>query len=602
MKQHRFHVPATLLSLVLVLGFQSILVAGTFSASTYRELANLRRKLKAAHFLSHATFGPTLEDIEALAARMRRVGRRRAFREWIDKQLKADANYHKPLALTMIAKDGFEPTATNISVSRYRHHAWWHNAIAGQDQLRQKMAWALIQLLVIGETGAGFNTPQADTSGQGQWLGMSDYYDTLMKQAFGNYRDVLQDVTYHPNMGVWLTFVKNRKGDPNTGRLPDENYAREIKQLFTIGLHEMRMNGVLRRRKGKLIDTYDNEDIKAFARVFTGLSFAGGTSFFGARRNYNQPMVMYEQYHDTDEKTLLRGKVLPAGQSGDQDISDALDNLFNHPNVAPFIARHLIQRFVMSNPSRGYIRRVARVFNNNGRGVRGDLAAVIRAVLLDRHALRSQVYRMNWRNKTLTVIQRGTETSRLREPVVRYASMFRAFNTEAVYPNNPGHYVMYSQSSTMNQAPYRSPSVFNFYLPDHQPAGDILNYKPSRRIPNGALFAPEFQILTSVTANRFANRLRSDIRDAAANFRVFNRNGITLTCDVKFDFSREEALAEDPEALLQHLDLLLCHGKMRDESRKLIAAAIADATTDPAMRVRGAVLAVLTSPDCAISN
>ncbi len=576
--------------------------AGSFRIDNWRDLVDTYYKLNAAQFLSRATFGPTQEEIDDLAKQMRRRGRRRALAEWIDEQFEKPASHHHALIKEMLDADGFDQIQQGIGHTRYRHHAWWHIAIRGEDQLRQRMAWALAQIFVVGQNVGAFNVRRLDATGQARWMGITDYYDMLVDNAFGNYRELLHDVTYHPVMGIYLSHIRNRKPIPSRGIYPDENYAREVQQLFSIGLYEMRQDGVFRRDKnGDLIPTYDNETIKAFARIFTGLSYPGGTHLYNGPINLHDPMQMYGRYHDTDPKTLLRGQVVHLPDDPEGEIEQALDNIFQHPNVGPFIARRLIQRFVKSNPSRGYIRRVARAFNGgrHGRGERGDFKRVVKAILLDREALRPVRYSLKWRPLRLVVTPRGTEYSRLREPVLRYTAFIRAFDPSSDYKN--GYFMIPSQGWNMNQGPYLQPHVFNFYDPDYQPPGDITNYKPSRRIPNGALVAPEFEILTSVIANRFANRLRGEVYNARARFRILGGSN-PIWVNISLDFQREADLAGDLNELMEHLDLLLCHGTLSDRTKEIIATALEThmpSANDSMLRAKAAILAVLTSPDCA---
>lgn len=585
--------------------------AGSFRIDNWRDLVDTYYKLNAAQFLSRATFGPTQEEIDDLANRMRRRGRRRALAEWIDEQFEKPVSHHHALIKDMLETDGFDQIQEGIGHTRYRHHAWWHIAVQGEDQLRQRMAWALAQIFVVGQNVGAFNVRALDATGQARWMGITDYYDMLVDNAFGNYRELLHDVTYHPVMGIYLSHIRNRKPNPARGIYPDENYAREIQQLFSIGLYEMRQDGVFRRDKnGDLIPTYDNETIKAFARIFTGLSYPGGTHLYNGPINLHEPMQMYANYHDTDPKTLLRGQVVHLPDDPEGEIEQALDNIFHHPNVGPFISRLLIQRFVKSNPSRGYIRRVARAFNGargfpwgrGGRGERGDFKRVIKAILLDREALRPVRYSLKWRPLRLVVTPRGTEYSRLREPVLRYTAFIRAFDPSSDYKN--GYFMIPSQGWNMNQGPYLQPHVFNFYDPDYQPPGDITNYKPSGRIPNGFLAAPEFEILTSVIANRFANRLRSEVYNARARFRILGGSN-SIWVNISLDFQREADLAGDLNELMEHLDLLLCHGTMSDRTKEIIATALEThmpSENDAMLRAKAAILAVLTSPDCAVDE
>ena len=597
----RSRVAISAIAVCLQLSLSSVLVAGTFSAANNAEINLVKSRVQAARFLNRATFGPTAAEIDALATEIRQNGERRALENWIDNQFTITPELHRDFAKQKLIDDGFDPIQDGLNRLRYRDHAFWHHAIAGNDQLRQRVAWALIQIFVTSQNGSNFNNGTAnDASGEPYWLGIVDYYDMLLNNAFNNYTDVLREVTLHPVMGVFLTHAQNRKPNPATGRFPDENYAREAMQLLSIGLYEMNQDGSFKKdSNGNLIDSYDNDDIRAFSRVFTGLTWAaapGETQRFFGPRNYHAPMVMMENEHDTDEKVLLNGRVLPAGQTGMQDINDALENLINHRNTGPFVARLLIQRLVKSNPSKGYIRRVARAFARNSAGERGDMQNVIKAILLDREALRSHVFR-RVRNpdgtRGLKVTARGTEHSRLREPVVRFAQLFRSF--EAVTDHGTGMFMIPTYGADMAQGPYRSPSVFNFYLPDYQPPGDIIGYQASRGIPNGALFAPEFGILTAVTGTRFPNRLRSIIRNSQLRY---STDGLTGTTDL--NFTAQEALAMDGPALLENLDLLLCNGTMSDESKAIIVDAL-DESTDPLTRTRGAIIAVMTSPACAVS-
>jgi len=238
-----------------VIAFSCCAVAGTFPVSSKAEFITLKYRLMASHFLSLATFGPTSGDIQALAVRIEKIGRRRAFSEWIDLQFSKPAGFHEPLALQMISDDGFQPLDEGINHTRYVHHAWWQRALAGDDQLRQRVAWALSQIFVISDSFQ-LRRQVYDGSGQPQYLGVANYYDMLIGNAFGNYRDLLEDVTLHPVMGLFLSHARNTKGNPSIQRFPDENYAREVMQLFSIGIFEMTSDGVLKRdAQNRLIDT-----------------------------------------------------------------------------------------------------------------------------------------------------------------------------------------------------------------------------------------------------------------------------------------------------------------------------------------------------------
>lgn len=574
--------------------------ASTFPVQDKEAFVNLKYRLMAAQFLSLATFGPTPEEIEALAGRIEFLGRRQAFSEWIDQQFNKPASFHEPLALQMILDDGFQPLSQGINPTRYVQHAWWHTALTADDQLRQRVAWALSQIFVINRDGPGFRSQSYDASGQPQYLGIANYYDMLLRNSFGNYRTLLKDVSLHPIMGTFLSHAKNAKGDPLIQRFPDENYARELLQLFSIGLFEMQGDGSFKKgADGQLIETYDNDTIANLARVFTGLSYARGSDFYRAKLNFHQPMIMFEDWHDREPKTLLRGKTLPAGQRGMQDIHEALENLFRHPNVPPFIARLLIQRFVTSNPSRPYINRVSRIFIDNGDGVRGDLKAVLKAILLDPEAIDTQHYAMLRDPPALLVTKKPTEYSRLREPLLRYAAFYRAFSARSNY--HSGRFMIPDLYYVLNQAPYRAPSVFNFYRADYQPPGDLITYEPATRIPNGLLHAPEFEVMTPTAEISMANLFSHDVSNQSARFRLIKNAFVgEINADVELDFSTELRLAANPAALLSHLDLLLCHGGLSDESKDIIAKTISQGTSLAQLRAKLAIITVLTVSDCAV--
>ncbi|MEC8557967.1 MAG: DUF1800 family protein [Planctomycetota bacterium] len=588
-----------LLALTLSVVLAPSLRAGTFEVADRNELNRLMVELRAQQFLSHATFGPTDAEVQALSDRMMQVGIRRAASEWIDNQFATAPTLHQPLAEAMVAADGFDQTQSGINVTRYRYHAWWHNAITAEDQLRQRTAWALMQICVVGETGSNFNNRAAGKTGKGRWLGLSNYYDMLLHNSFGNYRDVVGGVTFHPIMGVWLSHLRNEKANPSQNIFPDENYAREILQLFTIGLYLMNPDGTFQRdSEGELIPTYGNPEIETFARLFTGLTYNQSRALRNGTVNFQEPMMMFDSSHDQDPKQVFGGVTLPGGVSGVADINAGLDNILDHPNIGPFIARRLIQRLVRSNPSRGYLYRVVRKWNDNGSGVRGDMKAVLKAILLDQEAwdgIRMVRRSDPWR---LEVSGAGTEKSRLQEPVAQYVSFVRRYGST----DNPnGYFNMNRLNYNWAQYPYGSPSVFNFYSPDFQPAGDIKSYTASRRIPERTLYAPEFQILDGVFANRTPNRYRADvINRELVHTNLNNDNGVIRTT-ISYDFSEEIALASDPEALVEHLDAKLCCGTMSNSMRQKLVETLG-LTTNETNRYRIALMGVLNSPAFAIAE
>jgi uncharacterized protein (DUF1800 family) len=472
----------------------------------------------------------------------------------------------------------------------YPRLAWWQQAMASPDLVRQRVALALSEIFVISER---FDRLYIAPDGR------ASYYDMLLRNAFGNYRDLLMDVTRHPAMGMYLSHLNNRKSDPALNRFPDENYAREVMQLFSIGLYELNPDGSRKLdAAGQPSPTYDNGDITEFAKIFTGLGPGGDGDTFGRELGFDTtiPMRMYDEWHEPGEKHLLNGVVVPAGQSGLDDLEAAVDVLFHHPNVGPFLGRLLIQRLVTSNPSPEYIARVAAAFGDNGSGERGDMKAVIRAILLDPEASGANA---------------GPHYGRLQEPFVRYVAlcrMFRASSASGLFINS-GFYA----DSFLNQHAGASPSVFNFFLPDYQPSGPI---------GDAGLVAPEFQITTDSTLIGMANLvlavtplgrpMASPIEQALLEC----AHG-QATCDhipdwlrdvtgqnvVRLDFSEEDEVAGDVEALLDHLDIVMTHGTLSESTREaLIPFLRAIPEGAFSLRVRWAVVLLMMSPDYVVSN
>lgn len=482
----------------------------------------------------------------------------------------------------MMNAHGFQLDEADEWVIRYRHHAFYYNALRAPDQLQQRAAWALAQIFVISDRDNGFNDQRTNPNGVPQWLGPSDYYDKLLQGVTGNYRDILRDVTLHPIMGHYLSHFRNAKADPSNNIFPDENYAREIMQLFSIGLHELHADGRPKLdENGNLIPTYDNDTIQNFARVFTGLTFAGAEYFYwGEPQDFVSPMEMWEAFHDHEEKTLLRGEVLPArlGMEGDgmADIEAALDNIAAHENVGPFIARQLIQRLVRSNPSRAYIRRVSRVFNSGPNGERGNMKAVIKAIMLDPEVFRGVRVRRLSNPVRVQVLTRGTEYSRMQEPMLRYISAIRALEPTATYQNVESPWVFMARTDgNFGQSPFGSPSVFNFYLPTYQPPGPLGTYSGTRRLPDSRIVAPEFQLLTTVMGNRMANHIRWEIYNSGGRYDFWSRQGASYRMQLHFNYRDwEQRIEEEPEAVIDELNWLLCRGTMEDASKQSILDAL----------------------------
>lgn len=423
--------------------------------------------------------------------------------------------------------------------------SWWRQAITSQDQLRQRVAFALSQIFVI-----SLNDPVVDT------IGGASYYDMLQRDAFGNFRTLLKDVTMHPMMGVYLTYLANQKEDAAGTRQPDENYAREVMQLMTIGLWELNADGTRKLNNGQPIATYTSDDIDGLAKVFTGLSWYSASpttnTFFGngdADENINRPMIAYPTFHSTSAKTFL-GTTIPASSTvnviGDVDI--ALDTLFNHPNTGPFFAKRMIQQLVTSNPSPAYVGRVAAVFANNGSGVRGDITAVVRAILTDTEA------------RDTAAAQANASYGKLREPIIRVTNWARAFNAQS---RNGIWYITSTSSNTdLNQSPLAAPSVFNFWRPGYTPPS-------TTQLGSRSLVAPEFQVVDEVTAASYIN-LIGDTIDKGIGLAGADQSGP----DVYSTYASETAVASNATSLVDRMNLLLFYGQMPDRIRNIITTEV----------------------------
>jgi uncharacterized protein (DUF1800 family) len=511
----------------------------------------------ASRFAAQATFGMSYADIESLARQDKET--------WLDRQFNLPISDHLSIALDIVARRDageFDEFEEDIEYLIYaRRLAWWHRTVTANDVLRQRIAFALSEIFVVSDSVDNLIVYPA---------ALSDYYDTLLTHAFGNYRDLLGAVSLHPSMGIYLSHVNNRRSDAANNIFPDENYAREVMQLFSIGLFELNVDGSLKlNNNGDPIATYSNVEIREFAKIFTGLSFGGPGAFFGKQLPYFvEPMQMFDAQHEPGSKNLLNGTVVPAGQTGMQDINAAIDNLFNHPNVGPFIGKQLIQRLVTSNPSPAYIERVARAFNGDTTGVRGDMRAVIRAVLLDPEATAAPPSMAGF--------------GKLRAPVVRYASILRQFGANSAdgFIANLGFFLQ----GIAKQHPLSAPSVFNFYLPSHSPAGEIAD---------AGLVAPEFQITTSNSIVGVSNIvdfviLADYVTDAPEPFE-----------QVSLDFQEYIDIGADVDALLDRLDIVLTAGTMDSATRLAIKNTVSN-LDDLNLRVRIAIYMILLSSDYAV--
>ncbi len=498
-------------------------------------------RAEAAAFLRQASFGPTAASIDQLI--------HQGYASWIDEQ------FSKPTSLQAPYLRGLAQKATQDD----RVEAWMRFALQGDDQLRQRVAFALSQIFVVSERSALADYP----------LGLATYQDLLATHAFGNFRQLLTDVTLNPSMGVYLSMLGNIKPDPVRNIRPDENYARELLQLFTIGLVELNVDGSVKLDgQGQPIPTYDQSVVEGFAHVFTGWSFGGSPQFGQPSFDYEQPMIAFDFLHDVDPKLVLRGAMLPVGRTARQDLDAALDNIFAHPNIGPFIGKQLIQRLTSSNPSPGYISRVAGKFNDNGSGVRGDLAAVVKAILLDAEARQPA----------------ADAPGKLTEPILRLTALWRAFAGRS----GSGRLFAGGLEFAIEQSPLRSPSVFNFYRPDYAPPGEMRSLN---------LLAPEMQIVTESTSANLGNLLA---------FATFGANSSTTGLDpnvIYIDVSAEQAIANDAVRLVEQVADKLTGGAISSNLKSEVVAMVERIPANlPAARAAEAIHDVMISPEYAVQR
>lgn len=536
----------------------------------------------AARFLDQATFGATDADIHHLSL----IG----FQPWLNEQFAAPQTLMTPgveqaLIVNMQPACSTSDVKCNAAVfvqnnqgQDYVENAFWQQSLTAPDQLRQRVAYSLHEMLVISMASTGvMNMPR----------GTAHYYDTLAADAFGNFRQLLEDVTLNPMMGQWLAMQGNDKGNANTD--PDENYAREVMQLFTIGLYQLNDDGTQKLDStGKPIPTYSNTDVMGLARVFTGFSWnvPGDTSDTawsscciyvapGVGEDL-LPMQSYPNHHSTAQKTFL-GVTIPASGSADPngDLKIALDTLFNHPNLPAFFSKQMIQHLVTSNPSPTYVSRVAAVFKDNGLGVRGDLKAVITAILLDPEA------------RDTVGDASNPQFGKVREALLRYTHWARAFTAQS---RTGGYWIGTTEDPIwgLGQMTLRSPTVFNWFAPGYVP--------PGTSIEQAGLTGPEFQMTNVSSVVGYLNYMQT----AAGSD---NTNGF----DIFSSYAAELNLANNPGALLDRVNLLLMSGQMDSTLYSQILSAVSaipvptgtdqNATNAAlAARVKTAVFLTLASP------
>jgi uncharacterized protein (DUF1800 family) len=531
----------------------------------------------AARFLTQATFGPKNAEISALVTK--------GYAVWLTEQMSLPASLHFAEASADFAINnggGAGSPTTGAPNTRlgpsHRQHAWWKLAVNAPDQLRQRVAFALSEIFVTSDVNSTI----------ANWEdGHTNYYDVLVRGAFGNFRQLLEDVTLNPDMGIYLSVLRNIKAtyDAKGNQITqaDENYAREVMQLFTIGLNELQPDGTLRLDiNGQPIPTYTQDTIVQTAKVFTGWGFyqsSARPTFTGTgpgSESYLNPMVLFPGSHDDTAKTVVGGKVILASQGGAKDLKDILDALFNHANTAPFFARQMIQRLVTSNPSPGYVYRVASVFANNGAGVRGDIGAVVRAILTDYEARSSAFINTAGYGKP-------------KEPLLMATALLRAFNGASDggrYTSGSGFNLSNPESigtASLAEAAGRAPTVFNFYEPGYVSPGALAT---------AGLYAPEFQLLTDTTAITLPNYLYAIVYST----RTATSVGLTYT--------EVLPLAKTPQQLVDYLNLVFSGGTMPKSMTDLLVSAVTrmPASTSDLEKIRSALYLVVTSPEVAIQK
>ena len=553
--------------------FSTFVLSSTFLLTTLRLVEAQPSSADTVRLLEQATFGPTYD----LIAHIQQVGSE----AFLDEQPAAPMTDYPELPFWPQTRP---TTCTNVAPSTCQRDNYtmyplqqhfFLNALSGQDQLRQRVAFILGQILVT----SAVDIPLPS------W--MRGYQQLLYRSAFGNFRQLLYDITLNPTMGRFLDMLNNRCQTPTPANAnvcrnglksqPNENYAREILQLFSIGTFVLNQDGTRALDgNGNPISTYDQKTVEEFARVFTGWvltpALPGPPEVGGTVPNYRDPMVLHkdsqgrEDYHDRGPKTLLNGVQLPGGQSADQELNAAIDNIADHPNVAPFITKQLIQHLVTSNPSPAYVQRIANVFVAN-RTSATQLFEVVRAILLDPEA------RGDFKDSATT-----PNYGKLREPVQFITNILRAFNAKSDGILNSLNVSSSAiGSADMNQDLFNAPSVFNFF-------------PPTARVPGENALGPEFALFSSLTSLRRANFVNRVIFSTIAAAPPNRPSGTSI------DLAPWDPLASDPNQLIDALNQLLLHGVMSEEMRQSVMTAV---TSIPAsnrrLRVRTAIYLIATS-------
>jgi uncharacterized protein (DUF1800 family) len=521
--------------------------AGGGGAAVVPPASALPSTTEAARFLVQASLGADRSHIASVQAG--------GFAAWIDAQFALPQSASRCEWLVSQGYDSAGVNNANKNGFAGFDACAWRKLMAAPDTLRQRVTLALSEILVVSLTGL---------SGGWRQFSAAHYLDLLEDNAFGNYRTLLQQVSTSPAMGEYLTFRGNLKFNPATGALPDENYARELMQLFTIGLVQLQLDGTPALAAGKTQETYGLDDITGLARVFTGWDLDTSVTGTATPDFQRRPMVQVASRHETGASTFL-GATVPAGLDGAASLTAALDIVFAHSNVAPFVSRQLIQRLVTSNPSPAYVQRVAQMFQNDGSGVKGNLKAVVKAILLDDEARRSPD-------------PADVRNGRLREPMLRFVAWARAFGASS--PSDAWAIGDTSDPATrLGQSPLRSPTVFNFFRPGYVP--------PNSAIGQAVLVAPEFQITNESSVVGYLNFMQAAVSVGVG--------------DVKADYSALAALADNAAALLDEINLVLAAGQLGGATLATLGAALASmpagSTAARNNRVYAALLMVLACPE-----
>ncbi len=551
--------------------------SSSINNSTHSVRHPVKSDIEASAFLSRATFGANKEIIEHLTD----LG---DYDQWFDEQFTIPVSSHISWAhshakgingIPDLNRSREDWKRYSDALGYLQRDTWWDIAVNAKDQLRQKVAFALSEILVISRNGPLQTFPDTRIS----------YYDVLVRNAFGNFEQLLRDVTYHPAMGRYLSYLGNAKADPAVGSHPDENYAREVMQLFTIGLYELNMDGTQKTKNGQPIPTYTQSDIRQMAKVFTGLSDDNGQfeaeAYFDTFHARTAPMAAFESHHDHTEKKILHAKkIIPAGGDTKTDIDRALHILFMHPNTPPFISRQLIQRLVTSNPSAEYVQRVAEIFADNGDGIRGDLKAVIKAILLDKEAFTGKESVSNF--------------GKFREPLLYISHLFRAFHAQnGEHVLKQGDTPLYKYRSfnfngtgmMRQEGALEALTVFNYFSPDDAPSS----------LKKQKLAAPELELYGKQGID---DVLMGIITQNGFVYQLFN-----ITAKLQLDEEKKLVHAKKYDALLDRLDMLLTAGNLSTTTRNAIKDYMQKHSyLDDEKLVRHTIGLVMTSPDYALQQ